>query len=77
MPVHYNMGTLFLCRSPTCITHARTQAAEAAKAGLSLPWPLALLFSTFVAIAATGSIFEYIDRNPIFGVIQVATYKQA
>lgn len=34
-----------------------------------LPWGLYLLFSCFVAIAAVGSIFEYVDKNPIFGVV--------
>lgn len=47
------------------------QAAQAAKGGVSLPWGLALLFSVFVAIAATGSIFEYQAGNPIFGLITV------
>lgn len=35
-----------------------------------LPWALCLLFSVFTGIAAVGSIFEYIDRNPVFGVVQ-------
>ncbi|GFR47882.1 hypothetical protein Agub_g9692, partial [Astrephomene gubernaculifera] len=34
-----------------------------------LPWPLYLLFSIFTAIAAVGSIFEFTDRNPLFGVL--------
>eukprot|EP00198_Chlamydomonas_reinhardtii_P006538 XP_001695874.1 predicted protein [Chlamydomonas reinhardtii] len=42
-----------------------------AKDGVSgLPWGLCLLFSVFTAIAAVGSIFEFVDRNAIFGVIQ-------
>lgn len=40
-----------------------------AQAKPDLPWPLYLLFSTFVAIASVGSVFEYFDKNPIFGVI--------
>ncbi len=35
-----------------------------------LPWALCLLFSVFTGIAAVGSIFEFIDRNPLFGVVQ-------
>lgn len=35
-----------------------------------LPWALFLLFSSFSAIAAVGSMFEYIGRNPVFGVIE-------
>ena len=35
-----------------------------------LPWALYLLFSSFVAIAAVGCIFEYVDRNPFFGLVQ-------
>lgn len=46
----------------------RELAAAAGKKGL--PWPLYLVFSCLVAIAAVGSIFEYTGRNPIFGVIQ-------
>ena len=34
-----------------------------------LPWPLALISSVIVGIAAVGSVFEYIYRNPIFGVV--------
>ena len=35
-----------------------------------LPWPLYLLASCIVTIAATGSIFEYGFRNPIFNIVQ-------
>ncbi|KAF6253567.1 hypothetical protein COO60DRAFT_1643054 [Scenedesmus sp. NREL 46B-D3] len=41
-----------------------------AKAKPDLPWPLYLLLSSFVAIASVGSVFEYLDRNAIFGVVQ-------
>jgi hypothetical protein len=34
-----------------------------------LPWALYLLFSVFTAIAATGSIFEFNEKNPLFGVL--------
>jgi hypothetical protein len=47
------------------------QAEAAAARGFALPWGACLLLSVIVAIAATGSIFEYVDRNPIFGVVQV------
>ncbi len=42
---------------------------QAQEGSTGLPWPLLLLFSIFTAIAAVGSIFEYIDRNAIFGVV--------
>uniref|UniRef100_A0A7S3VM01 Uncharacterized protein n=1 Tax=Dunaliella tertiolecta TaxID=3047 RepID=A0A7S3VM01_DUNTE len=45
-------------------------AAQNAKEGFKLPWGLCLLFSVFTTIAATGSIFEYVDKNPIFGLVQ-------
>lgn len=35
-----------------------------------LPWPLLLLFSSFVAIASVGSVFEYVNKNALFGVLQ-------
>eukprot|EP00882_Tetradesmus_deserticola_P003442 GHRQ01003640.1.p1 GENE.GHRQ01003640.1~~GHRQ01003640.1.p1 ORF type:complete len:196 (+),score=44.04 GHRQ01003640.1:25-612(+) len=35
-----------------------------------LPWPLYLLLSSFVAIASVGSVFEYLDKNALFGVVQ-------
>lgn len=62
------------CRPSALTVHARAarapaQAAQAAKGGL--PWGLSLLFSVFTTIAATGSIFEYVDRNPVFGILQV------
>lgn len=43
------------------------RAAAEAKGGL--PWPAYLLLSVIVLIAATGSIFEYTYKNPIFGVV--------
>ena len=39
-------------------------------AGGDLPFGLYLLFSSFVAIAAIGSMFEIANRNAIFGVIE-------
>jgi hypothetical protein len=47
------------------------QAAESAKGGFNLPWGLSLLFSVFTTIAAVGSIFEYVGKNPVFGILQV------
>ena len=41
--------------------------ATAARGGI--PWPLYLLGSVIVLIAATGSVFEYAYGNPIFGVV--------
>ncbi|KAF5836011.1 hypothetical protein DUNSADRAFT_6581 [Dunaliella salina] len=48
----------------------RELAAQNAKEGFKLPWGLCLLFSVFTTIAAIGSIFEYVDKNPIFGLVQ-------
>jgi hypothetical protein len=39
-------------------------------AGGGLPFGVYLLFSSFVAIAAVGSIFEYTAGNSIFGVVE-------
>jgi len=44
------------------------QAKEGSKG--KLPWGVCLLGSVLVAIAATGSIFEYTDGNAVFGVLQ-------
>ncbi|EFJ34325.1 hypothetical protein SELMODRAFT_69021, partial [Selaginella moellendorffii] len=35
-----------------------------------LPYIVYLVASCLVAIAAVGSIFEYFNKNPVFGVIQ-------
>lgn len=41
-----------------------------ANAPRSLPWPLYLVGSILVTIAAVGSVFEFLYKNPVFGVIQ-------
>lgn len=41
-----------------------------ASAPKGLPWPLLLLFSSFVAMASVGSMFEIANRHALFGVIQ-------
>lgn len=41
-----------------------------AKEGKDLPFGLYLLLSSFVAIAAVGSVFEYVNRHAIFDVVQ-------
>jgi hypothetical protein len=41
-----------------------------AKEGKDLPFGLYLLLSSFVAIAAIGSVFEYVNKHPLFDVIQ-------
>ena len=48
----------------------RGESAKADGEDEGLPWPLYLLASAIVTIAATGSIFEYGFKNPIFGVVQ-------
>jgi len=47
----------------------RDEARKAAKEAGGVPWPLYLLGSVIVLIAATGSAFEYAYKNPIFGVV--------
>lgn len=49
---------------------ARNEAAAPVKSSGDLPFPLYLVGSCLVAIAAVGSIFEYFNQNPIFGVVQ-------
>jgi hypothetical protein len=48
----------------------REREKTAAEATGELPFGLYLLFSSFVAIAAIGSIFEFFNKNAIAGVIQ-------
>lgn len=43
---------------------------KAAESRGGVPWPAYLLLSVIVLIAATGSVFEYAYKNPIFGVVQ-------
>ena len=38
--------------------------------GSDLPFAVYLLSSAIVAIAAVGSVFEYVNKNPIFDVIE-------
>eukprot|EP00897_Mesotaenium_endlicherianum_P005187 jgi/Mesen1/4697/ME000241S03732 len=49
---------------------ARGESAGAASAGpVDLPFYVYLLSSAIISIAAVGSIFEYFNQNPIFGVV--------
>mmetsp|Transcript_14564 Transcript_14564/g.40977 ORF Transcript_14564/g.40977 Transcript_14564/m.40977 type:complete len:167 (-) Transcript_14564:171-671(-) len=48
----------------------REQEKKAAQQLGDLPFGLYLLLSSFVAIAAVGSIFEFANKNPLFGVIE-------
>ncbi|GLI68004.1 hypothetical protein VaNZ11_012326 [Volvox africanus] len=54
---------------PPWIRREKERELQAQQGASGLPWPLYLLFSIFTAIAAVGSIFEFVDRNPIFGVL--------
>jgi len=38
--------------------------------GSDLPFPVYLIGSALVAIAAVGSIFEYVGRNALFGIVK-------
>lgn len=49
---------------------ARHEAAAPVDSSGDLPFPVYLIGSCLVAIAAVGSIFEYFNQNPIFGVVQ-------
>uniref|UniRef100_A0A061S0U3 Uncharacterized protein n=1 Tax=Tetraselmis sp. GSL018 TaxID=582737 RepID=A0A061S0U3_9CHLO len=53
---------------PPWVRREREKAA-AEKTG-DLPFGLYLLFSSFVAIAAVGSVFELVNGNALFGVLQ-------
>lgn len=55
---------------PPWVRREKERQLQAQEGSTGLSWPLLLLFSIFTAIAAVGSIFEYIDRNAIFGVIE-------
>lgn len=55
---------------PPWVRKEKERELAAASGKKDLPWPLYLVFSCLVAIAAVGSIFEYFDRNAIFGVVQ-------
>ncbi|KAH7306235.1 hypothetical protein KP509_22G002900 [Ceratopteris richardii] len=45
------------------------QSASAEISAFEIPFYAYLLASVIVAIAAIGSIFEYFNKNPIFGVV--------
>lgn len=48
----------------------REAAAAAAAGKKELPWPLYLVFSFLVATAAVGSVFEFANKNAVFGLLQ-------
>ncbi|MEW5304177.1 MAG: hypothetical protein WDW36_006808 [Sanguina aurantia] len=47
----------------------RELAMNAAKSDFPIPFGLSLLLSAFVAIAAVGAVFVWVDKDPIFGVL--------
>lgn len=55
---------------PPWVRAERERELAAAAGKKDLPWPLYLVLSVLVSIAAVGSVFEYLDRNPVFGVVQ-------
>ncbi|KAL4430667.1 hypothetical protein ABPG75_005923 [Micractinium tetrahymenae] len=56
---------------PIWVRRERERAAQKEAGGSGdLPFGAYLLFSSFVAIAAVGSIFEYINQHAVFDVIQ-------
>lgn len=48
----------------------REKERELAAGKSTVPWPLYLVASCLVAIAAVGSVFEYFGGNAVFGVVQ-------
>ncbi|KAG2501604.1 hypothetical protein HYH03_000109 [Edaphochlamys debaryana] len=54
---------------PPWVRREKERELQAKEGSGGLPWPLYLLFSIFVAIAAVGSVFEFLDGNAIAGVI--------
>lgn len=49
---------------------AREEGRQSAAPTLVIPFYVYLLSSAITAIAAVGSMFEYVNQNPIFGIIQ-------
>jgi hypothetical protein len=48
---------------------ARNEVAKPKEQAEDLPFFVYLIASSLVAIAAVGSVFEYFNKNPIFGVV--------
>ncbi|KAL4859584.1 hypothetical protein ACK3TF_000673 [Chlorella vulgaris] len=56
---------------PVWVRRERERQLQKQEGGMrDLPFGAYLLFSSFTAIAAVGSIFEYVNKNAIFDVIQ-------
>lgn len=55
---------------PPWVRREKERELQAAQTSNKLPWQAGLLGSVLVAIAATGSIYEYQSHNAIFGVLQ-------
>lgn len=55
---------------PIWVRRERERELKAKSGKFELPWPLYLLLSGIIAIAAVGSIFEFAYKDAIFGVIQ-------
>lgn len=49
---------------------AREEGGQSASPTLVIPFAVYLLSSAITAIAAVGSMFEFVNQKPIFGVIQ-------
>nr|XP_043606495.1 uncharacterized protein LOC122578576 [Erigeron canadensis] len=48
---------------------ARNEAQKSDSASVELPFFVYLLASAITAIAAIGSVFEYVNQKPVFGVL--------
>ncbi|MED6106775.1 hypothetical protein PIB30_007805 [Stylosanthes scabra] len=48
---------------------ARDEATSSSSEGFQVPFFVYLLASAITAIAAIGSIFEYVNQRPVFGVL--------
>ncbi|PWA47706.1 hypothetical protein CTI12_AA399480 [Artemisia annua] len=49
---------------------ARNEAQQESSSGGDLPFGVYLLASAITAIAAIGSVFEYVNQKPVFGVLE-------
>eukprot|EP00271_Cylindrocystis_brebissonii_P011452 TRINITY_DN2913_c0_g1_i1.p1 TRINITY_DN2913_c0_g1~~TRINITY_DN2913_c0_g1_i1.p1 ORF type:complete len:224 (-),score=33.12 TRINITY_DN2913_c0_g1_i1:535-1206(-) len=49
---------------------AKGEAARAEGLQTELPFYVYLIFSALITIATVGSVFEYFNQNPVFGVVQ-------
>ncbi|CAL5193694.1 unnamed protein product [Lathyrus oleraceus] len=54
---------------PWAQNEAQNKTASSSEQGFEIPFYVYLLASAITAIAAIGSIFEYVNQKPVFGVL--------